>query len=282
MGISKRHHYLPVFYLKGFCNESGLLNVFNVQLERAIEKMVSPKSVFFENERNTLFLESGQTDFIEQLYSLIDNQCAPAFQKLRSLKTKEISTDILLNVKLFINTIFWRIPAFDGNIDNFIDGLSKDELKFSLKDKDGNEAPEDVFREILNDKDFRKAYRASLGLINYRIIKNDQVANWKFYFSTEQGFHITGDNPLIKRDNSKHPEDTEFIIPLGSNNLLVHNKKDRLQIIPPEIIVKVHLLILLQSSRYACSLNKGYLNFLNQIKKNFSQEQLRNEVFSIL
>lgn len=251
-----------------------------------IGKPMAPKSVFFENDRNSLFLEAGKTDFIEQVYSQIDDACAPALEKLRNLDGREISTDILLGVKHFINTLFWRTPATDLTVDSFIDSLSKEELKFSLTDKEGNPAPEEVFNAWLKDPDFRKAYRGSLGLINYRIIKNEEVHHWKFYFSQTEGFHVTGDNPIIFKDASAtHPEDTDFIIPLASGNLLVRNKGKRVEMIQPETIMKIHLLIALQSSRYSCCVNRDYLRFLNVVKTNFrgnDVERIKDEVFMAL
>jgi len=123
----------------------------------------------------------------------------------------------------------------------------------------------------------------ALSLINHRIIKNSDVANWKFYFA-EQGFHITGDNPIIlKNADAKHIEDTEFIIPLSSGSLLVHKKGERKEIIIPETVCKIHLLILLQSAKYACSINRGYLEYLSKVKTVYDAEkikQLTAEVFA--
>lgn len=286
MGISSRHHYLPVFYLKGFTDAQGLLNVYNIKEDRLVNKSLPPKSVFFERDRNTLFLEPENTDFIEQLYSMIDSSCAKAFESLLAIKNKEVTTDILIKVRFFISTLFWRIPNIDSDIDAFIDGLGMEDLKFKIVDKEGKDAPPDVFQKYLQDPNFRKAYRASLSLINHRIIKNDEVNNWKFYFATDRSFHVCGDSPIIKRDESaKFLEDTDFIIPLSSRNLLIHKKGERVNVIQPETIFKIDLLIFLQSSKYACCLNRGYLEALSKMRAGYTESRmnyLKQELFSTI
>jgi hypothetical protein len=283
MAISRRHHYLPVFYLKGFLNDRSKLDLFNIQENRMVSKSLPPKSAFFEMDRNTLFLENETTDFIEQAYSLMDDSCSTAFQELSRLGNLEITTDILIKIRFFISTLFWRIPSLDSTIDSFIDSLNKDELKFRIVDHQGKDAPQEVFDNYLNNANFRRAYRVALPLINHRIIKNSDVANWKFYFA-DQGFHITGDNPIIINNNDvKHVEDTEFIIPLSSGNLLVHKKGERKEMIVAETICKIHLLILLQSTRYACSVNRGYLEYLSKVKSVYNEEKIKElmaEVFA--
>jgi hypothetical protein len=47
--------------------------------EGSLRKFCLQNPEFFENNRNTLFLESGPTNFIEQLYSKIDNQYDSTF-----------------------------------------------------------------------------------------------------------------------------------------------------------------------------------------------------------
>ena len=46
--ISKRHHYIPVFFLKQFANKDGKLWVYNKVMDRIERKPKAPKSIFFE------------------------------------------------------------------------------------------------------------------------------------------------------------------------------------------------------------------------------------------
>ena len=54
MEESWRHHYLPQFYIKGFCDESGTITVYNKQYKKFEKK--SPKYIFFEANRNTFLM----------------------------------------------------------------------------------------------------------------------------------------------------------------------------------------------------------------------------------
>jgi len=53
--ISWRHHYLPVFYLKGFTNENKKFLIFDKEQNRFIKngKEFSPSSYFFKKDANT-------------------------------------------------------------------------------------------------------------------------------------------------------------------------------------------------------------------------------------
>ncbi len=51
MATSKRHHYLPQFYLRGFTDNKGEFYVFDKQTEEI--RKSNPLNSFFENHRNT-------------------------------------------------------------------------------------------------------------------------------------------------------------------------------------------------------------------------------------
>lgn len=283
MSVSSRHHYLPVFYLKGFTDEDGLLNVFGVEDNTLKDKQAPPKSVFFEWDRNTIFLENGKTDFVEEMFKQLDNACAIPFEKLKNRASNKVAVDDLIRFRFFLSVLFWRIPTIDEDYDEFINGLTRDELKFRIVDKDGNDAPAEVFQTHFNDPNFRKAYRVAIPIVNYRIIKNDEVENWKFYFSTEKSFHVCGDSPIIRRNQkAKNLEETDFVFPLTDSTLLVHKKGERITQISPATRVKIDLLIFLQSQKYVCSSNRDYLVKLSYMRQGYNDkriEDLRSEIF---
>jgi hypothetical protein len=101
MNISSRHHYLPVFFLDGFVNEVGEFYIFNKQKYILPNKTFSPKSHFFEWDRNNVNIDGVETDFIEKLYSHLDNTCAPTFKKLQSQTELQIEPFDFFNIILF-------------------------------------------------------------------------------------------------------------------------------------------------------------------------------------
>ena len=54
---SWRHHYLQQFLIKGFLNENDKVFVYNKELDKIQTKEQSSKSIFFEENKNTIFLK---------------------------------------------------------------------------------------------------------------------------------------------------------------------------------------------------------------------------------
>ena len=52
MSISKNHHYLPEFYLKGFVNETGRFSIFNCINNRLEYNSFYPSQYFYIKHRN--------------------------------------------------------------------------------------------------------------------------------------------------------------------------------------------------------------------------------------
>lgn len=283
MNSSSRHHYLPVFYLNGFTNENGAFAIFNKKKNSKATKFFVPKSHFFEWDRNTILINGESTSFIEDIYSMLDTICAPTFIKLQSNLRREIEAIDMIKIGLFIKAIFWRNPNKDNIMDNYLDSLPKESLKFKISDNEGNEAPDDIFNSFFKDKNFRQAYRASLAFLNYEIIKNEEVDDWKFYFSSEESFHLCGDVPIIYNNwESDMISNNDFILPLTKSNLLIHKKGKRHEALSPELRIKLDILIFLQAEKYVCSKNMDYLNSIAAIAKTYDKEQqvkLKNEIF---
>jgi hypothetical protein len=51
---SSRHHYMPKFLIEGFKNTKGTLFVYDKKHNKIIDKGKSPKSIFYEWDRNTI------------------------------------------------------------------------------------------------------------------------------------------------------------------------------------------------------------------------------------
>ena len=80
---SRRHHYTPVWLLKRFCGEGGLLwwRRQNWSLEKA--ERSSPKGQFFENDLNTRFLADGSKDLqVENELACVDGKIAGITKRL--------------------------------------------------------------------------------------------------------------------------------------------------------------------------------------------------------
>ncbi|MCK5214372.1 MAG: DUF4238 domain-containing protein [Candidatus Omnitrophica bacterium] len=56
----KRHHYIPVFYLKGFTNKEGILYVYDKDRDPVFES--SPEGIAYENHYFSFRTPEGQRD----------------------------------------------------------------------------------------------------------------------------------------------------------------------------------------------------------------------------
>jgi hypothetical protein len=292
--ISRRHHYIPQFYLKGFTNDQKKFAVYDIKKDNLKKGLFSPKTHFFEFDRNVLEIRGKKTDFLEVLYSKLDTKVGPLFNKIQSTSEHiDLDAEEMFILQLFVSALFWRIPRSDRLIENYFRKIKLGELGFEIIEEfTGESASEDAYREILNDPNFRQSYRPAIPLISFMNQKNpDDLLNWKNYYHEGEGFHICGDNPVILKNEKMY--DTykdEFIFPLTKNKLLVYTKNKRPNKIDPEFLTNLNLVILLQSKFYVCSPREDYLRVLSCLKKmwrnhysndQYCIEKLKNELFKI-
>jgi len=116
MAISKRHHYLPEFFIKGFTNDAGLIWVYDKIEDRILDKPLSPKSIFYQWNRNTLEVGGHQSDIIEQAYSYVDNRTAKYLYECRTeMDLDKVETmEHFGYIILFMIFNFWRVPQNDN------------------------------------------------------------------------------------------------------------------------------------------------------------------------
>ena len=115
---SWRHHYIQQFLIKGFLNEKNKVFVFDKEIDAIKTKEQSTKSIFFEENKNTIFFQNGNNSSIIEdfLYLKRDN----IFGKLiKELQNSKLSNEKLLNPKKiaefasFVIDLYWRIPYSD-------------------------------------------------------------------------------------------------------------------------------------------------------------------------
>ncbi len=289
MNISKRHHYLPQFFLKGFTGKDGKLAVYDLQKNELREKRVTPKQIFFESERNTFQIQGKETDFVEKLYQRIDNDFAPTYKKILEQKGRsQIKVQELMNLILFIGFTYWRVPKTDQKIRKIVRQSSPQELHFRIRNKISNQdAPQDIIDRIMSNPAFVETYRMVKPIVDY--LKNNTgktLENWNIYYSPRDAneLHIVGDNPIVLRNNNvTNIFSNELVFPLTKGKEVFHTKGKKLTVLEPKVKVDVDLLVFLQSERYICGPDASYILALSKVAENFTNEdqvnQLKDEVF---
>lgn len=265
MTISKRHHYIPQFYLRGFTNEDGDYYIFDKTTE-TIRKS-NPLNSFFENNRNATTFEDERYVLLEDIYAHFDGITAPQLEKIRNstVDNFDLDPEILYRIKMFITLMYWRVPEIDEKFEKTIDRLSFSDAGFDIKDKvTGKSMATKELQEQLKGNDlFRQMYRIFLPLISSQTTyKRTDFENWRVYFRDNKR-HLTSDNPLIiKKYTDFGSLNGELIFPLSGDKIIIHTTQPKPQKLPSMFLLDLDMMIIQQATRFVCCSDKGYLEYL--------------------
>jgi hypothetical protein len=131
---SRRHHYLPRFYIKGFVDSGGKLYAYN-KTTSAI-KSKSPKQVYFEWNRNLVEVEGQENDFIEKLYGNGETSFAELYNKM--IYEMDFSMFNKLSLVLFMQMLYNRNPKMDSKIVEYLLKFENKQTILRVKDVEGN------------------------------------------------------------------------------------------------------------------------------------------------
>lgn len=265
MTLSKRHHYLPQFYLRGFTNIDGEYYIYDKQTEEI--RKTNPLNSFFENNRNSSFIKDEKSVLLEEMYTHFDTITAPEFEKIRSATVEDfvLEPEILHRVKMFITQMYWRIPENDQEFEKLVDQLTFAEAGFDFKDtKTGKSlATKELQDEFKSIDIFRKMYRLFLPLISTRNeYKEGDHDNWRVYFRANK-MQLTSDNPLIIIEFVDFGSlNGELFFPLTCNKIMVHTKQPKPKELSSMFLLDLDMMIIQQATRFVCCSDKEYLKYL--------------------
>lgn len=253
---SIKHHYIPQFYIKGFTGDDKLLNVYNKVEDRIEKRRISPKSIFFEEFRNTVMLEDISISIIEDIfYSHIDSNMAKLINFISSNPHDEVLNDFRTElIHYFIIDLFWRNPITD---DAFADLFRRSKIKIT------NHQTGIEIRDFQKEMEYKldpfnmKSQRARMGIetIN-NILKDKKVLNgfhklWTF----EDDNFVLGDNPFLFEKTPTTFSDLRGLsvfFPITSKIMFSFNKKTGLSFEANDGYI-FNALIINQSNKYVCS-----------------------------
>lgn len=284
---SWRHHYLPVFYLKGFTKESNKFKIYNVQEKRFIKngKEFSPESYFFEKHGNTIQLNDSETDFLEtEHYSHFDNNASRLFEKINSSNNHNrynVNEDDMPVINHFVSLMYWRLPHRMEELKNFINNNDLNTLGIALKDnyriKD-----KQIEYEFKNSELFLKSYKYFNSLMDSKRGLNCNTP-YTIIESTDRFPYLCSDNPVIfEKTNMPKVYEDDYLFPLSGNRLFI--KTNRRENFPTYLRLMVDTLIYKQAVKYVSCTDERYIEILenNFIKYNISVEELKIDIFNRL
>lgn len=261
MTISKKHHYIPRFYLKGFTNKNGEFYIYDKKKDEI--RKSNPDSSFFEKFRNSAIIGDSKSDLPEQVLADFDNRTAKVLEIIRESKLGEkvLTPENLYAIRFFVVSTFWRLPINDKLREEIIDSKSFEELGFGIFNNETGERSLETENLLREAEIFRKMYSSFLPVTTF-LKKHDlkNYSDWKLVYRDYPN-HITGDNPLILRNGYQDYSSIQknLMMPLSSKRIIVCSGKKLKLNINSVFNLKMDMLILHQSDRYVCSSSEAYL-----------------------
>jgi hypothetical protein len=294
---STNHHYIPQLYLNGFTSSNGRMQVYNKLFSKFEADKHTPRTMFFEKDKNTIIFNGVKTDKIEQWYGTLENGFGELFNSVRSgLNNKAlISKEGLYLIKVYISIQFWRLPLTDNLAEYYIDNVDLKRFgeRITINGVPIGEVNE--IRELLKtDNGFRHYFRCFiLPLLTFDTnVNNNEFDNWKVYDvsadSSQWDNFLCSDNPLIVENIEQiYQFKTKLIMPLSKNKLLIHSpNKSTNSGLEPLFSTKLAMLTFAQSRKYVAGANRSFMeeiiDIYNRVYGIEKIQKLRDEVFSFL
>jgi len=266
---SRKHHYLPVFYLKGFTNAKGRFCVYNKHTD-TFHDDVSPTSIFFEKDLNNFIHEGKIAASTEDgFYMRQDSRAATFLHNYLHDKvvfTDEVSAEYKFELTWFIVNLFWRIPNSNKKFEDLVLRHGIHNKYFQIVDTLSTDAIpkefiEQIQSDILNNAENKKVFKLAYPFISAdseEILRIMQMS--KDYSIVSNYKLITGDNPFISNSTYTDIENIlgELIFPFSSDRLLIATKS-KPDYLSMQLFMNINIAIIHQSERFVCSHNPDNL-----------------------
>ena len=284
MSISRKHHYLPIFYLKKFTDENEQFDVLDVKRNFIKPGPHNPSKFFYELNDNNVTIDGKVTDFIEKEFGKIDNKASKVFENI--CKNITLSDAEKSTLEYFINSLYWRIKSNQSFVHGLIsNAYTLNNFGLKLLHENGEEIPSNLHAEILhkmkNDDDFFKFYRLMQAPLNYIKHRNSSIPYTHIINLDLNLPSVISDNPFIfNANNVISPTTEELIFPISNKKVLIRSSVNALKIIP-QLRFMIDMCIVKQASQYIAFTDKLYLG---RLLKTFEDEyesldNLKNSIF---
>lgn len=182
----KRNHYLAEFYLKGFCNSSGLLWLYDFQ--RGEYRRQKPRNIGVETNLYALYTRDGRKDVsTERMLSDVEGVTKPVIEKIERKSRLSLADRNI--IATFVALMYARVPRFrDRLMKNFSDVL--DDPDVPAKER------ADLARQI-GEKGFRQAVFIERMLdTSLEFASQFSQMDWVIGLAPDEKSFITGDDPF--------------------------------------------------------------------------------------
>jgi hypothetical protein len=287
---SWRHHYLPVFYLKGFTNKSDKFLIFDVDKGHFIKngQEFSPSSYFFKKDANTWIKDGEKDDFLERkFFTPFDNRISKLLDQIHSSNADNrfsVSEKDMPLLQNFVNLMYWRLPHRDKEIEKLIDSEGLKAFALSIQTKEGqqNNETKKIEKRIKQDPEFKKGLHFIMSMVD--TVKMIECSTPLTIQPFVDGLpHVCSDNPvLFENEISPKVYKDDFVFPMSGNMFFI--RANRTEGFSPVFKLMVDTLVFKQAVRYVSFTDERYFHSLNEFyNKHFnSVSELRSFIFRYL
>lgn len=219
MSQSQKHHFLPVFYLKGFTNENEQFKIFNIKTKNFKQKgkLFYPASHFYILKDNTITTDFGESDFMEKLYEKVDSSFAKILQAINTNSYENrfgVSEKDMPYINNFVSQIYWRSPYCKQILKDYIERHTHKQLGFKINNQDGI-YNEKLSTDLKNIPEFYKAYKLYNSLLDPIRGLNCDI-QYHIFGRPKELPSICSDFPIIfKTTNNIKVYEDDYIFPLS-------------------------------------------------------------------
>lgn len=277
LGVTSfNHHYIPQFYLKGFCRSDGTFDVYDKQYGKFKKMPQSPATAFFEKGKNTIKFRGQRTDHIEKQYSELESSFGQLFNLIRG----GISSETLFNsegvylLKRYMAIQFWRLPRFDDYADQYLKTRTLTEIEHLCTVTTPPIPSQKTFELVQSDAGFRHFFRCFIlplctfnlnrpipDAMKWVILDVEKPSEWSNQLCCDAPFIFGSPENLLKFSGS-------FIFPLSNSKLLVSKPQaNTTSSFDPIMSTKISILLYLQARRYVATSNRGYLEKIIELSE---------------
>lgn len=229
--ISKKHHFIPVFYQKGFCSDSGEL--FAYKKEMGGIKDWSPSQILYEKHLHTVSFGNEKTSMIEELLSQVEGEFKKYLDLIKDNFHDPYFSDLLHDedfqrvMKLVVSMQFWRTPckkelAFEyskGLLEQFdkAGGVIKEMLGFDRK------LIKFLQRRASKDDSIKFIQFIVLPLLTFDL--STKAAKFKLLKAVDGESFVSTDRPVSFSELESLFQYKSFSFPISKDFLLVGTDK---------------------------------------------------------
>ena len=240
--ISRKHHYIPQFYLKGFLDPSCSKEQFCVidKIERR-HFVTGPHKVGSKRDFNRVDIPGKPTDAVEKLFSEIEGEVARVLKYVENSATLPEETD-METLLYFVALLYGHNPQFRNNLSNFETTVIKQMLRLSLLSPEryeswaqqereaGKEVPEyEEVKQFVEKENFDIRYGHGHHL-KHELQAVDEILSllrhrqWSLFIAEEEASDfVCSDRPIALITIGDSPENPDHPYNIGGPGLAQGN-----------------------------------------------------------